>query len=112
MSALAGGARWLLPGVGLSVLLLLSGCTAMLMGGQGSGGGAAASDAVIAQRVSSALAADPAVDAAGIAVEVSRQVVVLRGTVPDARQRLRAAEVAGRVADVATVRNQLRVPVD
>lgn len=96
----------------LSLCLLLTGCTAMLMGGGGRDSGSRASDAVIAGRVSSALEADAGVDASGISVEVSRQVVFLRGTVPSAAQRVRAAEVAGRVTDVAAVRNHLRVPAD
>ena len=98
-------------------LVLLNGCTAMLMGGGAhQGGGSARADAstdtAILAQVRNALAADTSVDGSNIAVEVSRQVVFLRGSVPSAAQRVRAGEIVGNLGQVAGVRNYLRVPTD
>ncbi len=107
----------LFPGLLLAAGLVLSvGCTAMLMGGgQGGGAGSAAGevdDGRLVERVMAALVAETAVEAGGIEVEASRQVVFLRGSVPTAAQRMRAAEVTAAVDGVAAVRNHLRVPTD
>ncbi len=102
-------------GAGLLVagLCLSAGCTAMLMGGGNPGSaGAATDDARLAERVSAALMADATIDARTVSVEASRQVVFLRGSVPTASQRVRAAEVAAAVDGVGAVRNHLRVPTD
>jgi osmotically-inducible protein OsmY len=115
MSLLIGRyqACWL-PVMAMLALLSLGGCTAMLMGGGGQGGGGAgtASDSAILEQVRSALANDMSVDNSNISVEVSRQVVFLRGSVPTATQRVRAGEVAASIGQVAAVRNHLRVPAD
>lgn len=107
----------LFPGLLLAAGLVLSvGCTAMLMGGgQGGGAGGGAGevdDGRLVERVMAALVAETAVEAGGIEVEASRQVVFLRGSVPTAAQRMRAAEVTAAVDGVAAVRNHLRVPTD
>lgn len=111
----------LFPGLLLAAGLVLSvGCTAMLMGGGqggGAGGGAGGAagevdDGRLVERVMAALVAETAVEAGGIEVEASRQVVFLRGSVPTAAQRMRAAEVTAAVDGVAAVRNHLRVPTD
>lgn len=107
----------LFPGLLLAAGLVLSvGCTAMLMGGgQGGGAGGAAGevdDGRLVERVMAALVAETAVEAGGIEVDASRQVVFLRGSVPTAAQRMRAEEVTAAVDGVGAVRNYLRVPTD
>ncbi len=116
MRPVSSGARWL-PVAVMLALVGLSGCTALLMGGGSQGGGSggptgagASTDTMILEQVRRALAADTSVDGSNIAVEVSRQVVSLSGSVPSAAQRVRAGEIAGRVGQVAAVRNFLRVP--
>lgn len=104
---------WWLPVAVMLTLVSLSACTAMLMGGGGGSTGTdPGSDAVIMDRVRSALAADTSVDDSNIEVEVSRQVVFLRGSVPSAAQRVRAGEIAANAGQVAAVRNHLRVPTN
>ena len=99
----------------LLYVLWLSGCTAMLMGG-GAGGqtgtAAAPADSTIARQVRAALHDNGISNVEAIDITVNRQVVTLRGVVPSAEQRVRAAEIAGRVEYVASVRNYLRVDSD
>ena len=114
MRVLTRSRVWWLPAAVMLAVVSLSGCTALLMGGgsQGGGGAGASTDAAILEQVQSALAADASVDGSNISVEVNRQVVFLTGGVPSATQRTRAGEIAGRVRQVAAVRNHLRVPTD
>lgn len=60
-------------------------------------------------RVRDALAADPALDLADVAVDVDRDEVVLRGSVPGPASKVRIEEVAAAVRGVYRVDNQLIV---
>ena len=66
-------------------------------------------DAVITQRVSSALDADPMLKDMHIAVETRDRVVHLRGVVDSMAQIDRAAALARRIEGVSAVRNTIRV---
>jgi hypothetical protein len=100
----------------LLYVLWLSGCTAMLMGGggaqTGTSGAAGTADSTIARQVRAALHGNGISNVEAMDITVNRQVVTLRGAVPSAEQRVRAAEIAGRVEHVASVRNYLRVAAD
>ena len=63
----------------------------------------------LVDRVRQALARERQIEADDIDVSASGGVVSLWGTVADAKQRQRAAEVAGAVAGVQSVENKLTV---
>jgi hyperosmotically inducible protein len=67
-------------------------------------------DAVVAERVRTALAADAALSAAGIDVSVDRGAVRLTGTVRSASDRERAAAIVQGVAGVKSVENLISAP--
>ena len=100
----------------LLYVLWLSGCTAMLIGGGGTQTGTSAAagtaDSAIARQVRAALHGSGISNVEAKDIMVNRQVVTLRGVVPSVEQRVRAAEIAGRVEHVAAVRNYLRVAAD
>ena len=60
-------------------------------------------------RVRDALAADPALDLADVSVDIDRDEVVLRGSVPGPASKVRIEEVAAAVRGVYRVDNQLIV---
>ena len=66
-------------------------------------------DKRIEGEVSERLAVELPADAAQIQVEVTHSEVTLAGTVGTAEARQRAEAVAGRIADVVSVINNLRV---
>lgn len=102
----------------LWVAVLLSGCTALMVG-NGSNGGQIGKgerteaqirqDAATTAAVSSRLAADSQVGAFNIGVETFENRVTLRGTVNSYEVRMRAQELANSVDDVVSVSNQIRV---
>jgi hypothetical protein len=100
----------------LLYVLWLSGCTAMLIGGggtqTGTSGAAGTADSTIARQVRAALHDNGISNVEAMDIRVDRQVVTLHGAVPSVEQRVRAAEIAGRVEHVASVRNYLRVAAD
>jgi hyperosmotically inducible protein len=74
------------------------------------GGGARAArtaDKQLARAVRAALASTRGIDVSGIAVRASGGSVVLRGSVPDASQIDKAADVAKGVTGVTSVTNKL-----
>ena len=67
-------------------------------------------DAVVAERVRTALAADASLSTAGIEVTVDRGAVRLTGTVRSAGDRDRAEAIARGVAGVKSVENLISAP--
>lgn len=101
----------------LCLAVLLSGCTALMVG-NGSGGrlgqgerteAQIRQDGVTTAAVSSRLASDTRVGAFNIGVETFANRVTLRGTVDSYEVRMRAQELADSVDDVVSVSNQIRV---
>lgn len=102
----------------LPLVLLLSGCTAMLLGG-GNGG----SQAAAGERTTAEIAADSATTAAvrdrldadatleryGLGVETREGRVTLSGAVDTYSARSRAASLARQVDGVASVNNRIKV---
>lgn len=66
-------------------------------------------DAVIASQVRTALAGAGGIPVSGITVLVDRGIVTLRGSVPSVTDAERAVSVAGEVAGVVQVRNELSI---
>ena len=66
-------------------------------------------DSVITGKVKAALVADPATKAHQISVETFKGTVQLSGFVEDSTARKRAAEIAGNVDGVKSVRNDLEL---
>lgn len=99
--------------------VLLSGCTALMVGNGGSSGGQFGKgerteaqirqDGITTAAVSSRLASDTRVGAFNIGVETFANRVTLRGTVDSQEVRMRAQELADSVDDVVSVSNQIRV---
>jgi len=107
---------------GLTVLclaVLLSGCTALMVGnGSGSGGqpgkgerteAQIRQDGVTTAAVSSRLAMDSRLGAFNIGVETFANRVTLRGTVDSYELRMRAQELAASVDNVVSVSNRIRL---
>lgn len=97
----------------LATLLLVSGCTALMLGGGSSGSGAASgqdgSDARIAAQIRSNLAADASVAAFDIGVRSIAGNVTLNGRVDNYRAREQAGRLAKATSGVRTVTNQIVV---
>lgn len=105
----------------LGAVMLLAGCTSMLVGsggGRPAGGAigeddrssaAVSEDARITATIESRYAADPSLGSAGIGVASYRGVVVLRGVVASFSLRDRAARLARDVRGVVRVDNQITV---
>jgi osmotically-inducible protein OsmY len=89
----------------VSMLAALGACA----GASAQDKGARFDDAVITQRVSSALDADPVLRQMHIAVETRDGVVRLTGFVDSTAQIDRAAALARRIEGVSAVRNAIRV---
>lgn len=89
-----------------SLLALVSGC-ASTEGRQGTG--EYFDDAVITTRVKAAILGDPALEVASINVETRDRVVQLSGFVASRDAANRAVEVAGAVAGVTSVLDDMRV---
>src|SRR5690606_32620062 len=97
----------------LGSLFLVSGCTALLVGGAAAGGyyvgkderttGEIADDGVITAAVKSKFIGDDLVKARNINVDTYRRVVTLVGTVDSAAARDRAISLARSVNNVARV---------
>ncbi len=96
----------------ISILLVLgSGCTAMLVGGGGSSSDApqrAAAGPLLAERVRQAFADASLPERAAIGVLARDGVVTLTGRVSSDRVRRQAEQLAAAVAGVQSVNNQLR----
>ena len=102
----------------LPLVVLLSGCTAMLLGG---GNGAAepsrgertaaaiAADSETSAAVRERLAADSVLGRYRLGVEARDGRVTLQGTVDTYAARSRAATLAGQVDGVVSVNNRIRV---
>lgn len=102
----------------LPLILLLSGCTAMLLGGNGGGQQAGRertaaeirSDSGTTAAVRERLGADPTLSRYRLGVETREGHVTLTGTVDTYAARSRAAALARQVDGVASVNNRIRVP--
>jgi osmotically-inducible protein OsmY len=99
----------------LILLLALSGCTALLIGGGGAGGkdqrstSQVSKDGATTATIRNRLAADAAVSAYNINVATYANRVTLRGTVGSGDARSRAERIAAGVDGVISVRNDIRV---
>jgi len=103
----------------ISAMLVMSGCTAVLVGGAGVGGYAAgkderplgviASDISITSRVKATLIKDDQVDAFDINVDTYRGVVTLYGHVSSSTQLTRVIKLTRTVSDVKKVISKLSV---
>ena len=115
-----GGRRGSMVATALCVVVLLSGCTAMMLGGSGSAGrpiggnssappSSSASDLRITAVVRNHLNYDDELAGHRIQIDTRDGVVTLRGAVGSFEQRDRAARLAADVADVDRVVNQLTI---
>lgn len=103
----------------LLTLILLNGCTAILVGGAGVGGyvvgtderkiGDIAEDASITARVKATLIKDSQIDAFDINVDTYRRVVTLHGHVKSSSQVTRAVSLARTVSGVRKVVSKLSI---
>lgn len=95
------------------LLILLSGCTALMLGGGQSTSAApaarAANDSTIAAAVYRALEEDLLTSGAGLAVSSRAAQVTLTGTVSSYAARARAETIARNTAGVMAVENRIRV---
>ncbi|MDZ7644026.1 MAG: BON domain-containing protein [Woeseiaceae bacterium] len=97
--------------------LVLSGCTAMLVGGAGSGGTRtqteagtpASSDSATTAAIRRRFVADPVVAAFDIAILTRAGHVTLRGTVSSYAARARAERLAAAVTGVRRITNEVEV---
>ena len=102
-----------------ATIAVLAGCAAALVGGAAAGGyyvgkderraKQIAADASITSSVKTKLIADKSVKALDVNVDTRNNVVILRGTVAQADQRVTAERIARGVKGVKGVRNELRV---
>jgi hyperosmotically inducible periplasmic protein len=103
----------------LPVLMLLSGCVPLLIGGAAAGGyylgkderepAVIASDSRITSAIKARFLADKYVDGFGISVETYEGVVTLRGEVNSSVPREQAERLAASVEGVKSVRNEIRI---
>ncbi len=108
--------------VTICALMLLSGCTALMVGGAAAGGYQLGKDERSASQVTrdgattasikSRLIADSEVSAFNVNVDTYANRVTLRGTVGSYEARVRAGEIASSVDAVQTVDNQLKVVIE
>jgi len=73
------------------------------------GAGAHVDDGKISTQVKAGLSADKDISASHVDVDTKEGVVTLKGSVPTAAAKSRAAEIARNVKDVKSVDNQLQV---
>ena len=100
-------------------LLMLGGCSAMLIGEGGTDSPAIGSDsrsstqvtadAALAEAVAAAFGGESMLEAANIAISAKSGVVTLAGTVDSFELREQAVDVAGAVSGVSRVSNQIQV---
>lgn len=97
----------------LATLLLISGCTAMMLGGGSTGSGAgnhqSSTDARITSQIRGSLAADSTVAAFDIGVRSIAGNVTLNGKVDNYMAREQAGRLAKAASGVRTVTNQIVV---
>lgn len=97
----------------LTMLVLMSGCTAMVLGGGSAGNSqttvTSTTDATISARVRSQLAADTALSAFDFSVRSHSGAVILGGSVDSHIAREQAARVAKATDGVRSVTNQIVV---
>jgi len=106
-------------GLALLAFILLSGCTALVVGGTGAGGYqpagderepvAATSDAAISAEINGRNAADPVVNEFSIGVLTHKGTVTLTGTVGNFAARDQAGRSANNTDGVGIVNNQIVV---
>jgi osmotically-inducible protein OsmY len=106
-------------GLALLAFILLSGCTALVVGGTGAGGyqagkderepAVATADSAISARINGRNAADPVVNAFSIGVLTHKGTVTLTGTVGNFAARDQAGRIAKDTDGVVIVNNQIVV---
>lgn len=92
-----------------AAVLSLSGCATEGGRGAGATAGTVVDDSVITAKIKSAFVADKEVSALNVGVETNKGVVQLSGTVKNADEARRAAELARSVAGVKAVKNDILV---
>jgi osmotically-inducible protein OsmY len=107
------------PGITVLAVLLLSGCTALVVGGASTGGYQAgkderssaviASDAAITSEINGRFGADSAVSMFNINVRTYKGIVTLTGSVGDYVARNQAGSIAKAITGVEIVNNQIVV---
>ncbi len=100
-------------------LLILSGCTALMVGGGGAAGyqvgkdersaGVVANDSAITTRIKGKYVADPVVSAFNVGVRTWSGTVTLTGTVGSYAAREQAVRLARETSGVVAVNNQIVV---
>ncbi len=105
--------------IGLLLLAfsLLSGCTAMVVGGSGAGSyeadereaAVASADSAISAKINGRYSADPDVSEFRIGVRTYKGTVTLSGTVANVLARDQAGRIANETAGVVIVNNQIVV---
>jgi hyperosmotically inducible protein len=101
--------RFVLP---LIALILMSGCTALVVGGSSAGGyetTVTASDSAISSRISGRYDADAVVGKYDISVRTYKGTVTLAGTVGNVAARDQAGTIAKETDGVVIVNNQIVV---
>lgn len=106
-------------GLVLLAFILLSGCTALVVGGSGAGGhqsagndrepAVATSDSAISARINGRNAADLVVNEFGVGVRTYKGTVTLTGTVGNVAARDQAGRIAKDTDGVVMVNNQIVV---
>ena len=106
-------------GLAVLALLLMSGCTALVVGGQSTGGytpvddsrdsATVASDSAISAKINGRFGADPVVSQFGIDVGTYQGTVTLSGSVDNYVARDQAGRIANDTAGVVIVNNQIVV---
>jgi hyperosmotically inducible protein len=102
-------------GLALLALMLLSACTALVVGGAGTGayqtreGAVVASDSAITTKINGRYAADPVVSVFNIDVRTYKGTVTLTGAVGSFAARDQAGKIAKDTEGVSIVNNQIVV---
>ena len=111
--------KGIIAAASVGLLLLTTGCAALLIGGGATGGykvatdertmGDIADDASIAGNINSDMLGDSGVKGRNVDVDVIDGVVYLTGLVDSRQEARRAAAIAGKVDGVKRVKNDLQV---
>jgi len=106
-------------GLALLALILVSGCSALVVGGTGAGGyqagedkrepSAQASDSAISAKINGRFSTDPVVNEFNIGVRTYEGTVTLTGTVAEFGARDQAGKIAKDTDGVVIVNNQIVV---
>lgn len=105
--------------LGITLLAMISGCAAVVVGGGATGGykvatdertaGDMVDDITLSTNVKSAMLKDSEVKGRNVDVDVINGVVYLTGLVDSGKEAARAAEIASQVSGVKRVKNDLQI---